>query len=202
MNMQLWRALWADENGFLISAELVIVATILVIGVIVGLNCLQAAVVQELRDVGFAIGSLNQSFRFGGLAGCKSFVSGSAFYDRFNRQSFVNTFFGGAEIGYGMALPTPVPPVTGTTTVPAPHAVAPYCPPATQSYPPATVTPPSTCPPGIDCPGVGPANECAVQSFQSGPSFQPVPQATHPSQPPLPYERIPGTNVVIPGPTL
>src|SRR5262245_31375945 len=59
--------LWNDEAGFIISAELVLVATILVIGCIVGLSEVQHAVVSELNDVGDAIGSINQSFCFSGF---------------------------------------------------------------------------------------------------------------------------------------
>ncbi len=81
--------LWNDEAGFVISAELVLVATILVIGLIVGLAEVQSAVVQELNDVGDAIGKLNQSYFYTGWSarknqgrGLKSFTAGSAFIDR------------------------------------------------------------------------------------------------------------------------
>lgn len=82
---------WKDDAGFLISAELVIIATLLVIGLVVGLVEVQNAVVSELNDVGEAIGSLNQSYYFhghrsigGGWFGgrLKSFTAGSAFVDR------------------------------------------------------------------------------------------------------------------------
>jgi hypothetical protein len=67
------RNLWKDEAGFIISAELVLVATIVVIGLIVGLVSLRNQVVQELVDVGQAIGSLSQSFCFAGVKGeCSS----------------------------------------------------------------------------------------------------------------------------------
>lgn len=56
-----------DEAGFIISAELVLVATILVIGLIVGLSEVQHAVVSELNDVADAIGELNQSYSFSGF---------------------------------------------------------------------------------------------------------------------------------------
>ena len=46
---------WNDENGFVISAELVLVLTIAVIGVIVGLSHVAMAVNQELTDVANAI---------------------------------------------------------------------------------------------------------------------------------------------------
>lgn len=78
--------LWNDEAGFIISAELVLVATILVIGCIVGLSECQHAVVGELNDIGDAIGSLNQSFTFSGFhksdCGCDhARTFGSSFVD-------------------------------------------------------------------------------------------------------------------------
>lgn len=86
------RQLLNDEAGFIVSAELVLVATIVVIGMIVGLSEVQHAVVQELNDVAEAIGAVNQSYFFEGLgsrktqgpgAGTayKSIVFGSAFSD-------------------------------------------------------------------------------------------------------------------------
>lgn len=59
--------MWRDEDGFIVSAELVLVATIVVIGLIVGLVCVRNQVVQELVDVGQAIGSLSQTYAFGGI---------------------------------------------------------------------------------------------------------------------------------------
>ena len=79
--------LWNDNNGFIVSAELVLVATIAVIGLIVGLAEVQNAVVGELNDIGEAIGSLNQSFFFHGHQSCsctgkmKAKVPGSSFKD-------------------------------------------------------------------------------------------------------------------------
>ncbi len=61
------RQLLNDEAGFIISAELVLVATLLVIGLIVGLSEVQHAVVSELNDVADAIGELNQSYSFSGF---------------------------------------------------------------------------------------------------------------------------------------
>ncbi|MFO1004996.1 MAG: hypothetical protein U0929_03485 [Planctomycetaceae bacterium] len=61
------KTLWNDDAGFIISAELVLVATLLVIGLIVGLSEVQHAVVTELNDVADAIGELNQSYRFSGF---------------------------------------------------------------------------------------------------------------------------------------
>lgn len=76
------RNFWNDEAGFIVSAELVLIATILVIGLIVGLSEVQAAVVAELNDISCAIGSLNQSYIFKGFTGCKAATVGSSFQDR------------------------------------------------------------------------------------------------------------------------
>ncbi len=78
--------LMQDEAGFIVSAELVLIATILVIGLIVGLSEVQHAVNAELNDVGDAIGQLNQSYSFSGFHKqdgwrTHAFSRGSAFAD-------------------------------------------------------------------------------------------------------------------------
>ena len=62
------RQLLNDEAGFIVSAELVLIATLLVIGLIVGLSEVQHAIVSELNDVADAIGELNQSYSFSGFS--------------------------------------------------------------------------------------------------------------------------------------
>lgn len=71
----------SDEAGFIISSELILVATIGVIGVIVGLAEVTWNVNQELEDVGSAIGSVNQSFSYKGYCGPKGRSVGSQFQD-------------------------------------------------------------------------------------------------------------------------
>jgi len=71
-----------DENGFLVSAELVLISTILIMGLVVGLTEVSFAVNNELEDVASAIGSVNQSFYSNGLhSDGKGCVSGSEYYD-------------------------------------------------------------------------------------------------------------------------
>ncbi len=70
-----------DEAGFIVSAELVLVATIGVLSLIVGLSEVAFNINQELEDVGSAIGSINQSFCYNGVAGHKGQASGSSFHD-------------------------------------------------------------------------------------------------------------------------
>ena len=70
-----------DENGFVVSAELILVSTITVLGLVVGLAEIRQAVAEELEDVAAAIGSVNQGFCYSGLRTCKAHVNGSHFYD-------------------------------------------------------------------------------------------------------------------------
>ncbi len=85
--MKVFRRLWRDEAGFIISTELVLIATILVIGMIVGLTSLRNQVVLELTDLGQAIGSVNSSYGFDGLQATDqmgntiAYVDGSVYTD-------------------------------------------------------------------------------------------------------------------------
>lgn len=81
--MKMLRRIWKDEAGFVVSTELVLIATILVIGMVVGLATVRNAVVQELGDVAKAIGNINQSFMYTGVAGREdtSQTAGSDFVD-------------------------------------------------------------------------------------------------------------------------
>lgn len=63
----LFTALYRDDAGFIVSAELVLVATILVIGLVVGLSAVSTGVNGELQDVGNAFSSVNQSYSFSGF---------------------------------------------------------------------------------------------------------------------------------------
>ena len=66
------KSFWNDEAGVIVSAEIVLVATILVLGMIVGLVELQTAVVSELADLSVAFGNLDQSYSTSGFAATKS----------------------------------------------------------------------------------------------------------------------------------
>ena len=70
-----------DEAGFIVSAELVLVATIGVLSLIVGLSEVAFNINQELEDVGSAFGSINQTYQYNGVAGSKGKAEGSAFWD-------------------------------------------------------------------------------------------------------------------------
>jgi len=75
-----------DDHGFVVSCELVLILTIGVIGLIVGLDSVQNAVVEELADIAAAVGSLNQSYTYSGfsvapVSGVPITTMGSTFAD-------------------------------------------------------------------------------------------------------------------------
>jgi len=84
---QLMLRMWQDDSGALIATEWVFVATILVLSLVVGLKAVESAVEGELVDLANAIGSLNQSFSFGGSSGCCASAAGSSFLET-TRRSF------------------------------------------------------------------------------------------------------------------
>ena len=70
-----------DEAGFIVSAELILVSTIVVLGLIVGLSELSLNINNELEDVGTAFNTVQQSYYFDGFTGHKANLSGSGFQD-------------------------------------------------------------------------------------------------------------------------
>ncbi len=83
--MKTIRQLWQDETGVIATTDLLFIATLLVIGTIVGLTSVRDQVVQELADVAVGIGSLNQSYSYGTItvtfAGGTFTAPGSSFAD-------------------------------------------------------------------------------------------------------------------------
>lgn len=111
----LFSQLVRDESGLILSAELVLILTICVIGIIVGLVQVQTAVVSEFQDLALAFSSLNQSYQTATFMGCRkwrwgaiSFTSGSGFIDIFDgcigsswNGGMVGGGFGGGGFGGG-----------------------------------------------------------------------------------------------------
>jgi hypothetical protein len=65
--LRLAKQFWSDQAGFIVSAELVLISTVGVIGLVTGLTCLRNAVNDELSDVACAISSLDQSYCYTGF---------------------------------------------------------------------------------------------------------------------------------------
>ncbi len=195
----LWK-LWSDEQGFVISAELVLITTITVLGLTAALTCLRDAVAGELKDVAGAIGSLNQSYCFSGMHGCvtrrcglSSWTAGSSFGDQ---QDEVLAFDCPIVPPMKQSAPKPVPrtapPVVEEPPLPK---VAPKpcpeqpCPPKAQQpcCPTVPACPPLPAPcasgPALPCP----PSPCPVQLVAPRPiSPCPTGPAPAPCQPGLP----------------
>lgn len=72
---------WNDDCGALIATEFLFVATILVIGVVVGLVSVREAVNHELAELANAILALSQGYVISGSSGCGAITDGSQAID-------------------------------------------------------------------------------------------------------------------------
>ncbi len=73
--------LWNDDAGALIASEFLFVATILVIGTIVGLAEVRNAVNVELSEFANALLALSQGYTINGQIGCGAQTDGSQAID-------------------------------------------------------------------------------------------------------------------------
>lgn len=78
--MRLFKKLWKDEAGVLLSAEAAIVGTVGVVALGTGMSVVGSAVNEELKEVGYAIRSLDQSYSIPSRKGCNgAWTAGSEF---------------------------------------------------------------------------------------------------------------------------
>ena len=132
----LCKELLSNEGGFILSAEMILILTIAVLGIVVGLSQVQQAVVSELQDLALAFNGLNQSFATPALFGCFKFgrpvswTAGSGFID-FN-DTCIGTG-GVAPMGWGDAnCEIRAGSIySGPVCAPAPVIEAPHCAPVT-----------------------------------------------------------------------
>lgn len=98
--------LMRNESGLILSAEMVMILTICVLGVVVGLVQVQTAIVNELQDVSLAFSGFNQSYSTPAFFGCRkwsgrtSFTASSGFID-FWDGCIANGSMGGGGFGGG-----------------------------------------------------------------------------------------------------
>jgi Flp pilus assembly pilin Flp len=78
---RLMSKLWGDDQGSLIAAEYLFVATIVGIGTVVGLTGVRNAINAELTELGNAYLALSQGYTISGVMGCCSSVTGSQTID-------------------------------------------------------------------------------------------------------------------------
>ena len=89
--------LWKEDAGAVVSAEIMLVGTILVIGVVVGLKSVRDSVVTELADVAQAIANVNQSYNFSSVTGHGASSGGGSFGDGLDNCDANAYPYGGQE---------------------------------------------------------------------------------------------------------
>ena len=66
------RTLMLDESGFVVSAEILVIFTLIFCAVVVGFAAIRDSLVQEMHDVSEAIGAVSQSYNVTGLRKARS----------------------------------------------------------------------------------------------------------------------------------
>ena len=79
--MKVFARLWSEETGAIVSAEIMLVMSILVIGVIVGLKSVRDSVVTELADVAQALANVSQTYSYSATSGHHAYTGGGLFTD-------------------------------------------------------------------------------------------------------------------------
>lgn len=90
--MSLFRDLWNDESGLIMSAETVTLGTVGVLGAVVGMNAAGTAVNDELKEMSGAIRSLDQSYGYAGQRSCRAWTAGSCFIQPDARQALTEIY--------------------------------------------------------------------------------------------------------------
>lgn len=72
---------WREDAGFVLSTEMIIVLTLVVVAVIAAFTALREAIVTEMADTGASLARLNQSYAINGVSSHSSFGAGSLYLD-------------------------------------------------------------------------------------------------------------------------
>ncbi len=95
--MMVLKRLWNDEAGFVVSTELILLATVAVIGLLVGMAAVRDGVVSELSDVAGAVQDVNQSYSYDGVIGHNAATAGSDFVDQLDECDSADDVAGAAD---------------------------------------------------------------------------------------------------------
>jgi hypothetical protein len=104
------------RSGFIVTAELILIATILVLGLLVGLAEVRDSLVGELDDVGEAYGALDQSYSFNGVENDNvplEFTEGSTWGDA-SDPSLTDDTYGGDLVNISTSIAPDFEGVQGT----------------------------------------------------------------------------------------
>lgn len=94
-----------DDRGAVISAELALMATVLLIGLIVGIMATRDAVISEISDVAGSMQDMNQSFSYNGVTAASSSLAGSNFNDALDVEDDPDDSVGAADNCITFAAP-------------------------------------------------------------------------------------------------
>jgi len=87
----MFKQLWNDDAGFIISTELLLIFTILVLGLVAGLVNVRNAVLAELTEVANAIVNLNQGYSITSVTGCGGTTTGGGLIDTVGTSTITQT---------------------------------------------------------------------------------------------------------------
>ncbi len=73
--------LWNDDTGAVLSAEIILVSTILVIGTVSGLTTLRDSILGEMNGVASALASFDQSYSMAGTRSFSAYTANSYYVD-------------------------------------------------------------------------------------------------------------------------
>ncbi len=77
--MRFWRGFLSDECGAVMSAEMVMLATLGVVGATAGLKMAATSINEELKETALAFRSLDQSFEVKEQRSCRAWTAGSCY---------------------------------------------------------------------------------------------------------------------------
>jgi hypothetical protein len=75
------QSLWEDDSGAILTLEIVLIATVVLLGVLTGLAALRDGIITELADLGGSISNLDQSYVIHGAVSHSSATAGTVFND-------------------------------------------------------------------------------------------------------------------------
>jgi pilus assembly protein Flp/PilA len=103
----LFSQLWADDNG-IVALEYLILATILGLGLVVGVTALAAGLNSELTELSNAITGLSQAYETDTFSNCASSKQGSTVTDNTNNAiGFGHSSSGNATSAVNVVICTP-----------------------------------------------------------------------------------------------
>jgi hypothetical protein len=80
-NVAIFKKLWNDEIGAVLSAELMLVSTVMIVGLTAGLVTLRDALARETADMAAAVAQLDQSYVLPGITAHDASTAGTTFND-------------------------------------------------------------------------------------------------------------------------